>query len=556
MFREIFNDGRTSHTVEKRFTHKNGGIIWVSLSAVPIRNDRGDLLYIQAIVEDITQRKADQEKLLQSEERFRMLVESAPVAISVIIDGKAVYSNKVFAKMLGYDRFEEFIGMDIMEHIAPESRSDVLSHIRKRTNGETAPSVYEIKAIRKNGEVFPMLTRAVCVQLTEGIASVGFFTDLTDYYKMNQNLKVSEERLRLVIEGGNIGFWDLDIETGRAFRNKQWSDMLGLKADETDISYDNWLNIIHPDDRDGIIQFLNGHKQGTLSIHDSEYRILNADGSCRWIHDRGMIIKKDENGKPLRMCGIVLDITDRKQAEARLKQYSEELCRSNESKDKLFSILSHDLKSPFSGFLGLSKELAGNADEMEKSEISEIASVMYNSSVEMFDMLTKLLDWSRLQSGRYEFQIEEVEPYMEIESLRKLFNTVSAQKSICIKNNVSKSLILKTDRNAVTTVLRNLIDNALKFTETDGTVTINSVTRDNFAEISVIDSGIGLNQETIKKLFSSSSGFSSIGTAGEKGSGLGLQICKDFIYRLGGEFTAGNNETGRGSKFSFTLPLV
>lgn len=505
-------------------------------------------------------KNSHQEDITRSEEKFRILVENAPVPITISQKGYTIYSNSVFASMLGYSKVEEILGRHLTEYAAPEFRDVTLDIVNRRDRGEPAPLQYEITALRKNGERFPMLVQVNRVMMPEGMTTIASFIDLTEHYRINQALWESEERLRFVMEGGNIGYWDWNIVSGEVSRNEQWAKMLGYTYEEIKNSVNQWLDFVHPDDRQRAWDCINAHLDGSSSMYEIEYRMQSKSGEYIWISDRAMVTMRNAEGKPLRMSGIHMDVTDSKTNQLRLQQYAEELKNLNALKDRLFSIISHDLRGPFSGFMGLTHELATNTESLEKEEIASIASVMHASAKETSKLLLNLLEWSRVQTGSFEMEPTETCLFTETENIRKLFSSGCALKMISLNNNIQKGAPINTYRNVLQTVLRNLTDNAIKFTPEGGIISISAEFSRDFLEIAVTDSGTGIDPESIEKIFSPDKIYTSLGTNGEKGSGLGLTLCSELLSRCGGAISVRNckNEghENRGTEFKFTLPLI
>ncbi|MGE5403017.1 MAG: tetratricopeptide repeat protein [Ignavibacteriales bacterium] len=237
-----------------------------------------------------------------------------------------------------------------------------------------------------------------------------------------------------------------------------------------------------------------------------------------------------------------------------LTRLNEELKISNATKDKFFSIVAHDLRSPFFGFLGLSDDLAKHSEELSREDISEYAGIINQSARKIFGLLNNLLAWSVLQSGRMNPEFIRVDMHEEAENIINLFMTSARSKGVSIKNEVDLSSMALADKNMVETVLRNLVSNAIKFTGSGGSITISSKDKGRFVEMCVKDTGIGMDEETMEKIFRIDSAYSAKGTRGETGSGLGLILCRELISKNGGSVTV-LSHPGKGTNFTFTLPV-
>lgn len=237
----------------------------------------------------------------------------------------------------------------------------------------------------------------------------------------------------------------------------------------------------------------------------------------------------------------------------RLSESQEKLERLNADKDKFFSIISHDLKSPMQGILGFSDLLASNSNEFSRDEITEFGIELRDSARSLYKLLENLLHWSRIQLGKIEFDPENFYPERLAESAISLLKPNADQKGVKLLNKIDSNLIAFGDVNMTDAVIRNLISNAVKFTESGGRVVISAKRIDEGIEIAVEDSGVGIPEDRIDKIFDIDDFKSSKGTDQEEGTGLGLIICKELVEKNGGKINV-ESGLGEGTKISFTLP--
>jgi len=259
----------------------------------------------------------------------------------------------------------------------------------------------------------------------------------------------------------------------------------------------------------------------------------------------------DSEGKKYR-GGVIHDITERKKSEVSLKESEQQLKELNTTKDKLFSIIAHDLRTPFTNIIGLTGLLIDNSIDFEESE--KYIKILNSSAKNTLILLDNLLNWAKSQTGQLIFKPEKIIISNVIQEIIALNKLHADTKSISVSYTSSNDLEVFADVNMLRTVLRNLISNAIKFTNTGGHVNIKSILKNNHVEISISDNGIGMNEEKHKFLFEIISNTTTLGTANENGSGLGLVLCKEFVNKNGGTIWA-ESEEGKGSCFKFTLPL-
>ncbi|MFU8860957.1 MAG: response regulator [Cyclonatronaceae bacterium] len=238
-----------------------------------------------------------------------------------------------------------------------------------------------------------------------------------------------------------------------------------------------------------------------------------------------------------------------------IEEQNELLNRHNANKDRLFSIISHDLRSPFQGLLGLTQMLHEEYDTLEREEISEYIGMIHQSANKFFNLLENLLQWTIVERGQIEFNPQSIQISEVIHENIELYSAVSRNKDIRFEIETDEKLHLHTDLNALHTILRNLISNAIKFSNPGGTITIKAVAEGQYAELGIIDQGIGMEPGRAESIFNIEQMKSSPGTMNEKGSGLGLLITKSLVERGGGSIRV-ESTPGKGTAFYFTQPAV
>jgi two-component system, sensor histidine kinase and response regulator len=237
-----------------------------------------------------------------------------------------------------------------------------------------------------------------------------------------------------------------------------------------------------------------------------------------------------------------------------LTKAKEDLAVLNANKDKFFSIISHDLRGPFSGFLGLSELLSDEFENLERDEISKIGDSMNKAAKRLFSLIENLLEWSRSQMGKIENNPINMDLKQSCNRIFSIFSNTAEAKKIKLINKVPEDIIIFADNMLLNTILRNLISNAIKFTHENGEIKVDSIDSQdsNFYEVSVSDNGVGMNKEAMDKIFRIDAKHSTVGTAKEQGTGLGLLLCKEFVEKGGGKLWV-ESTVGIGTKFSFTI---
>lgn len=372
--------------------------------------------------------------------------------------------------------------------------------------------------------------------------------EVSDYQKTTENLRDSEMRYRRLFESAKDGILILDAVSGKVIDvNPYLTHLLGYSKEEL-LDREIW----------GIDAFKN------IGYSMDNFIELQIKGEIRY----GDMPLQTKKGKPISVefvsnvyvanhvkviqCNI-RDISERKRVEKALKDSETRLIELNSTKDKFFSIIAHDLKGPFNSILGFSELLADRIKGNDYEEVEKYALIIHNSARRAMDLIMNLMEWSRSQTGRMEFNPENIDFVFLIKTISQLLNDIAQQKSITLYTETPEHVMVFADKAMMGTVMRNLISNAIKFTNPGGEVVISVDHKINKLMVTVADNGVGIKPDAMEKLFVIEKSYSTIGTQDEKGTGLGLILCKEFIERHGGEIWV-ESEVGKGSKFHFTIP--
>jgi len=262
---------------------------------------------------------------------------------------------------------------------------------------------------------------------------------------------------------------------------------------------------------------------------------------------------RDSTGKSIGLVGIGRDITSRKKAEEQLAEHAKQLQKLNVTKDKFFSIIAHDLRNPFHSILGFSDLLMKNYHGFDDDKKKEFIGLIYESSEHAHNLLENLLEWSRTQTDRIKYDPSHESLTRIIDETVHVLNASIKKKDLVFNSEIQEDISAYFDKNMIQTVVRNLLNNAIKFTPSGGKITISVKDNHDFLAVSISDTGVGISEEKLPMLFQFEDFHTTTGTAGELGTGLGLIICHEFIKKHGGEITV-TSEQGKGSTFTFTLP--
>jgi len=307
---------------------------------------------------------------------------------------------------------------------------------------------------------------------------------------------------------------------------------------------------IHPGDqqktKQGLWDIIHNAKNG-----GTQYRHKHKNGG--WVHLEAFGTNQLDNPDVRSVVLNVRDITERKKTEQELVESRNRLKELNATKDRFFSIIGHDLKNPINNILGLSDLMLAEIKADEYGGVQEYTTMINHSSKKAIDLLSNLLTWARSQTGKINYEPTPVNLKSLAENTIDFLSDNAARKSISLETRVNGNIDVKADPVMMELIIRNLLSNGIKFTREGGTVTIGARDEPDFTRVFVEDTGVGIPEEDMKKLFRLEYNYSTKGTQKEAGTGLGLLLCKEFIGLHGGDIWV-DSKVGEGSTFSFTIP--
>lgn len=498
---------------------------------------------LQGIVIDLSFHSGLNEKIKKSEEKFRSIFESSPLGIGIVefSSQRLIDVNESFASMLGYSK-DEILDLKIGNITHPDDFENEVKTVTS-VKGEIETLVFEKRYIKKNGEIVwgRLHLNPKNLSISETEQYLGIIENITEHKLAQFELTSSKIRYKHLAESIKDVFFSFDNDFYFTYWNKQADKHYGKNYREVihKHKYEIFPELMGSELDEFYSMVMRRGEPGTFitqTFHDdnAEYFEVNAHP-----YEKGLSV-------------FLKDITERILSEKKIKSSEEELKKLNASKDKFFSIVAHDLRSPFHGLIGISDILLEEFDELDRNSIKQYLTSINKTTKNLFKLIENLLSWSRLQTGKIEYHPENIDLYEATLYSVNLLSPYAANKQITIVNNIAKETHVFGDEKMIVSVLENLLSNAIKFSYPNSKIEIDCNQNVTDIQINVKDYGVGLSDEEMAMLFKLDSGFSTIGTNNEKGTGFGLLICKDMIEKMGGKIFA-NCKKNNGSIFTFML---
>ena len=497
--------------------------------------------------QDITTLKKNPETLQRTVEKFRSYLNMMPVSI-LIFDEKGFIKevNPAFVTLTGLEE-KILIGKNIKSFVLKKNHDSfdkgmeiLLTRGAVKGVGVLRFGTKQQKALSYHG-----------LKLDDH-SYLSVILDVTAERRAEEVLKLNEQRYRTVFEdlpniavqaydkNRKVLFWN---DTSTQFYGYTKKEALGKVFEElliptekkawTKRKIDEWL-------------------QGDEPTKPGEYARRKKDGRIFIIYSSFIQIVNYHGEKEF--FSLDIDLSSTKEAENKLKEALVALEESNKTKDKIFSIIGHDLRSPFNSLLGFTELLLDQFHDFSDEEKYDMIEVLRKNSLQAFNLLNNILEWSRQQMGKIKYKpgVEFLRPLAD-EIVGFLQNNAD-EKQLTLINSVNSRHLAYFDKGLVTVILRNLVSNAIKFTPAGGQVVINSYLEAKKLWVTVEDNGVGIQKKDIEKILHSQGDYTTLGTEGEKGTGLGLMLCRDFIRLNHGELKISSSPEN-GTTFSFSLPI-
>ena len=427
----------------------------------------------------------------------------------------------------------------------------IFQKILSKTSEGSQPQIEEIRIKKAFDSYFPSLIMIKC-HLLQRVQKKFYFLSIIDFtlQKVKEEInKDSEARFENIANTAPVMIWIADVGGLFSFVNKIWLEYSGKGIGEQ--LGMNWLKDVHTDDVENL---LNKYSDAirTRNPFTFEFRLKSREGQYEWMMIRGTP-RLSHDSIFMGFIGSCTNINVQKEFEEKIKKVNADLIEINSAKDKFFSIISHDLRSPLGGLMQILEVLEDSYDFLDEKEKFHIVTEAADASKMVYTLMENLLEWSRIQTGRIPFNPEKIELLPILRGIESLYSQNLKNKQITLTIKVEHGIFLNADIKMTDTIFRNLVSNAIKFTNPGGLILISSKSEGDWVTINVKDSGVGIEEKNLDKLFRTEVSYSTEGTGKEKGSGLGLVLCKELIEKHGGKISV-ESKKDYGTNFYFTLP--
>ncbi|WP_338668260.1 ATP-binding protein [Pseudodesulfovibrio methanolicus] len=368
-------------------------------------------------------------------------------------------------------------------------------------------------------------------------------------------LRESEERLQMSLEATSDGLWDWSVDSEKVYFSPGYFTMLGYEPGAFPPAYESWLKLLHPDDRDAAVDVVTAHALSGEEFR-TEFRLRNRDGGWTWGMARGKTLEWTRDGKPLRVVGTHTDITDRKLFEERLVQAKEAAEAANRVKDEFIANISHEVRTPLNGVMGMLQLLQSSDLDGEQRDFVDTA---LHSSRNLLRVLNDLLDFSKIQAGKLDIREAPFDLAGLVEESLDFFKLQAGDKDLELRADIDPSARKHYlgDAGRIRQILFNLVGNAVKFTD-EGSITVEACElwhpepgRKRLL-FTVRDTGIGIAERDLSRIFAPFSQVDGSLTRTYQGTGLGLPIVRKLVELMGGNCEV-ESEPGKGTAIRFFL---
>lgn len=544
--------GLANHTI---LISRDGTERPIDDSAAPIRTKDGTLLGCVLVFRDVSQRRADEKAIHDSEQRYRLVGEAANDAIWDwdLLTNQVVWSEGL-QRVFGYQEADVDASANWwLENIHPEDRERISTDIHAAIDGDRDLWQNEYRYRRANGSYAIVFDKGrILRQANRPVRMVGSMLDITERQLAEAALKIAEDRFDFVRKSSGVGFWYCDLP----FDVLQWDEQVKLHfhlPKDTQVTIDTFYNYIHPADREPTRVAIERSIQERTS-YDVVYRTVDpANGAQKSIRAIGRTVY-NEQGQPIQFDGVTVDVTEQERVEAELRQVAAALSDAAHRKDEFLATLAHELRNPLAPILNALQIMRLSTDPQFHVHAQNMMDRQLSQLIRLVD---DLMDISRITRGKVELRKEHVPLAAVIQSAVETSRPVIEQMEQSLDVALPPAaVVVDVDPTRLAQVFANLLNNAAKYSDRGGHIALTVEVEASQVAVSIRDSGIGIDPDQQKRIFELFAQVERSLERAQGGLGIGLTLVKRLVEMHAGTIEVKSEGAGRGSEFVVTLPVV
>lgn len=510
---------------------------------------------------------ADGEPIVLGNEQFRLVMQNSPIGMALVsLEGRWLRANAALCRLLGYEE-EELLRTNFQSLTHPDDLEADLEQVRSLLEGRIETYQMEKRYFHKNKSIVWALLSVSMARQNNGAPFyfISQIVDITERKTAEIALRLDAERIQLAAQASKVGIWEMDLASRRTEWDYQMYELYGMQHETDSLISRRWRNVVHPDDFQRVRKELSDVLAAGDGQLDTEFRIFRSDDGSQHILRAMASVVRDSKGVPQRLVGtnwdVTLERTREDQLAVALAQQTELVKKAQageRAKNEFLAVMSHEIRTPMNGVIGFADLLVrtpGLSDEAK-----DFAQTIVASGEVLLKILDDILDFSRLEAGSLHLEEEQFSPAALLADLKSLLAPVALGRNIAFSVEVHEELppLLKGDARRLRQVLVNITGNSLKFTE-KGEVSIRTTTYlgspdERWVEFSVRDTGPGISEEHLERIFEPFAQVDSSASRRHGGTGLGLSISQRLIRLMGGSLEV-NSKVGEGSEFIIRIPF-
>jgi PAS domain S-box-containing protein len=551
---QTLNNNAPKEGFDLIFCNKTGKLIPVNVIISSFIQKKNEIFWLANVI-DLTERKNAEAALSESQLLLKSSIESQIDTIIFSIDSNYyyLYFNKAHSDAMRFAYNVDIrIGMNFLDCISSSNDKILLKeNIDKALIGESHSIVQTFGD--KNIAYYEVFFNPIFNEKNKIIGCSSLARNISERKQAEQSLKDSESKFKEIINQINDVIIVFDEQEKIIIWNRGAEQLCGLKADNAlnrsivDVQYQYTPPLYR--DKELIQRTINGIV--TLSTPDRFNQIIDSEiisiDSEKIRNIQSIIFPIDLNGNHL-FCTVIRDVTE-------IKRYEKELLRISTDKDKFYSVIAQYLYTPFSLFNNFAKVMAEQLDTLPLKEIQKMAVMMSKSATNLYSLLDNMLQWTKMNQGKITFEPQKLNFKKISREAVSILKPNADEKTIKINHIASDDITVYADIFMFKTILRNLVVNAIKVTGCNGQIDISALQTNSYLTISVADNSNEITPVHLSRMFNNSDMHTTLGSAEDKGTTLGLMLCRQFVEKHGGKIWV-ENKNGGGSEFKFTIPIV